>query len=245
MKWLFFLLLLINVGVASWYGLVKKPFVSDADPVYAPPISHKVLALDEAPASAVVEQESSKSALSDSLASSTEAELQGLVEKAEKPKQLTAIKEKLLCPIVYFEKDQEKALFLKTLQGKESHTREYRANGDRERYWVYIDAPSNREGALSIVDSLKKQGVDSFIINRGEMKNRISLGLYSASATANAEKGRIAKLSGLDVKVFPHMRSVPLFVVEFEKGVSEKEWQSWASASSLSKMMIKLEKKSC
>lgn len=239
MKWLFFLLVMINIGVFSWYNFGAEPYVLDEDPVYAPPVSQNIYTLSEVPKATVAVKKASSNIVTDAL----EAELLALTAKEDLS--TANASGKMICPIVSFEKDQEKNEFLSKVKEKDWNVKEYRSNGERQKYWVYISAPENREDAIQIVDSLKKQGVDSFIINRGEMKNRISLGLYSTSETADEEKVRIAKLSKLDVKVFEHMRKVPLSVIEFEQGMSESEWKSFVSSLKLDKMMIKLEKNPC
>lgn len=242
MKWLFLLLFVVNVGAFSWYKFGAPPYIPNEDPVYEPPVSRTIYTLSEVPKGAVgvtqVEQEPD-STVTDAL----EAELLALTEKEDLS--LSQTKESLLCPKLSFEKDQERKSVLAEINAKNWSVKDYQSNGERKKYWVYIDAPSKREDAIQIVDTLKKKGVDSFIINRGEMKDRISLGLYSTSDTAEAEKNRIAKLSKLDVKVFEHMRKVPLYVIEFEQGINSSDWKSFVSGLKLDKMMIKLEKNPC
>lgn len=239
MKWLFFLLVVVNICVVTWYNLQSNSLVAD-DLIYAPPVNTKIFTLDEGPLIDPDAQENIDIDLIDSVATELEQISEESPVIAEKK-----LPEKLFCPIVYFEKDQEKALIVDRLQAQALEFKEYRSTGDRDKYWVYIDAPEKREQAIAIVDQLRQKGIDSFIINRGEMKNRISLGLYSTSITANTEKERIANLSNLVVKVFEHTRKVPLSVIELEKGVTEKNWRALLSGLDLNKMMIKLEKNSC
>ncbi|TBR40854.1 SPOR domain-containing protein [Marinomonas agarivorans] len=246
MKWLFFLLVLLNIGSVTWYSLQSQSS-EISDEIYAPPTSGNIFTLDE------MLELGDKFQQPKTVVEKLDISLEGnkldpapILKKeptsTQKEKDVTV---KLVCPTIYFEKEQEKLSILNKLQSKEFVIKEYQTSGEREKFWVYIDAPEKREQAINIVDQLKLKGVDSFIINRGEMKNRISLGLYSTAATANAEKNRIAKQSGLIVKVFEHTRNVPLSVLEFEEGVTENEWRKFLSSLDLNKMMIKLEKNSC
>jgi len=237
MKWLFFLLVLINISAFGWYSFGADTFVAKDDPIYAPPVSQKILTLSEAPEPIATDEKVEDNSLVNEL----EAELQALASEPVVQKK----PESLFCPIMLFEKDQEKSQVLARLKEQGWNAKEYRSNGERQKYWVYISAPDNRQNAIKVVDGLKRQGVDSFIINRGEMKGRISLGLYSTAVTANTEKVRITKLSKLDVKVFEHVRNVPLSVVEIAQGISGSDWQLFISSSGFSKMMIKLEKNPC
>lgn len=248
MKWLFFLLVLLNVVAVGWYGFRGDEVVESADPVYAPPVSQRILALSEVRETTAQKPDEAEISFVNEL----EAELRALAEaeaKAEEVKVHKAVQakvaEQLICPVMSFEKDQEKSQVLARVQGVGWKVKEYRSHGDRQRFWVYIDAPASRQDAIRAVDRLKQQGVDSFIINRGEMKGRISLGLYSSAEAANTEKNRITNLSDFVVKVFEHMRSVPLSVLEIEEGISESDWSSFASSLELGNMMIKLEKNPC
>ena len=83
------------------------------------------------------------------------------------------------------------------------------------------------------------------MINRAEMKNRISLGLYSSSERAEQARQRIQDVSGYQVDIYEHLRTVPLEQFDVTQSIQEKEWERFVSRLDLSKMMIKLEKKSC
>jgi len=53
------------------------------------------------------------------------------------------------------------------------------------KYWVYLPPLSTKEGALKQLKGLQSKKIDSFLISRGELKNGISLGIFSSADSAN------------------------------------------------------------
>ncbi|MCX4026310.1 hypothetical protein H0A36_21085 [Endozoicomonas sp. SM1973] len=67
-------------------------------------------------------------------------------------------------------------------------------------YWVYIKPLISRRSALRKLKELKAQGRDSFIITDGELKNGLSLGLFTKQSSAlNLQNEMIS--AGYDVAV--------------------------------------------
>lgn len=239
MKWLFFLLVIVNVTVFGWYSVSSKQPTMDSDPIYAPPVSRKILTLNELPIAA----EETKQTAKEVQFKSVEQELREITDAFE---QVSSVNSgQFFCPRIEFEKEQDKTTFLPQIDTLGWPYKESTIEGEREKYWLYISAPSTRTQATRIVNALKVRGIDSFIINRGEMKNRISLGLYSVSITAERERSRISELSGYDVKVYRHLRKVPISVVQITDGIIESEWKAFTNQINFGKMMIKLEKNPC
>ena len=52
------------------------------------------------------------------------------------------------------------------------------------RHWVYLPAKATREDAVATVQSLKAQGVESYIISSGQHRLGVSVGLYTQQALA-------------------------------------------------------------
>ena len=238
MKWIFFLLVVINVGVFGWYNLVAVNQEVIDDPVYAPPVSNKILTLNEVP-KVIKEPEPTAKEIE---FRAVEEELREITDAFE---QYSSISNTVFCPRIEFEKEQDKRNFLPQIETFAWTYEESKIEAERQKFWLYIGAPETREQANKIVTALKLRGVDSFIINRGEMKNRISLGLYSVSITAEQEQKRISDLSGFIVKVYPHLRKVPVSVVKITQGINESDWKKFTSQINFGKMMIKLEKNPC
>lgn len=64
----------------------------------------------------------------------------------------------------------------------------------RERYWVYLEPKATEEEAKAQVEALKQKGVsDYYMITRGDMKNAISLGLFSSQDKVNNRLEELAK----------------------------------------------------
>lgn len=61
------------------------------------------------------------------------------------------------------------------------------------RYWVYLEPKANRAEAASQLAVLKKMGVDSYLILKGERKNGVSLGLFSRKGLADAKMAQMQK----------------------------------------------------
>jgi len=74
--------------------------------------------------------------------------------------------------------------------------RSVEVTGKELSFWLYIAAPETpASGANRKMRRLSP--LDSFVINRAEMKNRISLGLYSSKNAPAKPKLRIQNLSGV------------------------------------------------
>lgn len=64
----------------------------------------------------------------------------------------------------------------------------------RERYWVYLEPKATEAEARAQVEQLKQQGVsDYYMVIKGNMKNAISLGLFSSQETVNRRLEELAK----------------------------------------------------
>ena len=241
MKWFFLVLVLVNAGFLAWHNIQGNGVVTVAR-VYAPPVSQKILTLDEAPiisSTAIVPPQ--EDVMEQLQAAIDEQQLQVKIKQSNAQRVDTAG----WCPQLTVEREQDRQQLVGLLQTAGWRYLEERMEGERLKYWLYIAAPASREAALEIVGLLKAKKIDSFIINRGEMKNRISLGLYSIKQTADQELQRIAQLSGHKVQVFEHTRVVPLYVLKTVGAVSDAQWETLSAELDVSKMIIRLDKKAC
>ena len=234
MKWLFLFVVLLNAGFLSWHSFVQDKPQQVKESVYGPPVSEKIHLLSEAPA--VTEEDYNANVDSNE---SLEEALNKVIDGAVVDRSL------LFCPRIETERQEDKIQAVKMLAALGWRYTEREITGKRPKFWLYITAPDTPEIATRIVKELSSKSIDSFVINRGEMKNRISLGLYSSQDRAEQAKTRIHKVTGYPVNVYEHLRSVPLQQVDIEQAVSEKEWGQFVSKLDLAKMMIKLEKNPC
>ena len=235
MKWLFLIVVLLNAAFLSWHNLAKDASVPDKENIYGPPVSEKIHLLSEEPA--VTEEDYNAGVMSnDELVSA----LNKVVEKQSAPSP-----ENLLCPRFVADNQSSRAAVKAELQKLGWAFDEQEVTGKRPKFWLYIPAPETPQKAAAIVKDLASKKIDSFVINRAEMKNRISLGLYSSQDRAEQAKQRIEKVSGYPVDIYEHMRNVPLFEIDIKDPVNVADWEAFVSSFDLGKMMIKIEKNPC
>ncbi|MCB5162113.1 SPOR domain-containing protein [Marinomonas algarum] len=231
MKWLFLFVVLLNAGFLSWHSFIQDQPDVKQESVYGPPVSEKVYLLSE---------EARGQDLDRSQVQSSNSEIESALNKA-----LNVAAKQTFCPRIETEKLQDK---LRIVQALDKGGWPYQAReitGKRAKYWLYIAAPKTPAIAEDIVKELATKSIDSFVINRAEMKNRISLGLFSSEDRANQARIRIQNDSGYPVDVYEHMRNVSIQQVDVRQGVSEEDWQTFLSQFDLSKMAIKVEKNAC
>ena len=80
-------------------------------------------------------------------------------------------------------------------------------------YLVYVGRPGEAENARRTLQELKSQSIDSALIVRGPYNNTLSVGVFSRSDRANAQKQRVAKL-GYEVGIEEIDRSYEVFHLE-------------------------------
>jgi cell division septation protein DedD len=234
MKKLFLFVVLLNVVFFGWHSFIQDKPKPVKESVYGPPISERIHLLSEAPAvteqdykAGMVSNESLEEALSSAIAQAT-------VDAPE-----------LFCPHIELEREGDKKQVVSVLESFDWQYKVEQVTGKRPKFWLYIAAPETPEIANKIVKELAAKSIDSFVINRDEMKNRISLGLYSSMERAEQAKQQVQKMSGYNVDVYEHMRNVPLHQVVIEQPIDEKDWEQFLSRFNLANMMIKLEKNPC
>ncbi|MDB4837110.1 SPOR domain-containing protein [Marinomonas sp.] len=235
MKWLFFLIVLANAAFLGWHGFVQRDLPAEVESAYAPPVSEKVYLLSEATPSEQGELQA--------VTVISNENLEGVIGDAVEG--MVADSVSLLCPRVEIERADDRLLVEQALVQSGWQYQLQEVAGKRAKYWLYIAAPETTEKARQIVKELTEKSVDSFVINRGEMKNRISLGLYSSEERAGLSKERIQKMFSYSVDIYEHMRNVTLQQVDIERSINEKEWEGFVSKFDLNEMTIKLEKNPC
>ena len=81
---------------------------------------------------------------------------------------------------------------------------------DRKLFWVYLTQKS-RAGADVVMADLQKKGIHDYrLINRGDLENSISLGLFSTQATVN-DRLKELKEKGYDPIVVPYSNLQQLY----------------------------------
>ncbi len=82
-------------------------------------------------------------------------------------------------------------------------------------YWVLIPPLPTRKEARAVVEKLKAAGIkDLWLVPKGEMRNAISLGLYSRRDAAYSHAENLHK-KGFEVEVKPKQEEVSRYWLEF------------------------------
>jgi hypothetical protein len=57
----------------------------------------------------------------------------------------------------------------------------------KQLFWIYLAPQPSRENAMAVLEEMQKKGIGDFrLINRGDLQNAISLGLFSSREAVNA-----------------------------------------------------------
>ncbi len=250
MKWLFLLLVMANAAVMGWQGFAASEQQPPRESVYAPPVSERVYLVDErrpvdsvpqnnVPAASDQVQEQLAAAIANA-----ELQAQSGTSQVEASTESQS-EDALLCPIVALERDADRRQVMATLEQAGLAFTQNETTGRREKYWLYIPAPATSKAADDIVLRLKTLKIDSYVIARGEMKNRISLGLYSSEPRAQQAQATIAERSRMDVQIYTHERTVNLYELMLSEPIRESQWQAVMDQLDFSKLLIKVEKNPC
>lgn len=247
MKWLFLLMILANAGLVAWLGFSAADTKIEKAPVYAPPLSEKIYLIgEELPDSNVAMSTNVYSNAPASTAESVANEVGQAVNNMLKNDAATVVEtENLLCPVVVLERDADRRLVTEAFNEAKIAFTQQEATGKRDKFWLYISAPATTAQAQDIVARLKLKRIDSYIISRGDMKNRISLGLFSSQERAEQAQESISERSGMPVNVYPHQRSVKLYELLLDQPITEQAWRNFLQTLDLSKLLIKIEKNPC
>ncbi|CUB03848.1 SPOR domain-containing protein [Marinomonas fungiae] len=251
MKWVFLLLVLANAGVVAWHGFAAADVRTEQAPIYAPPVSERIYLISEArpeePEQEVSLTESTlasepEQASAEAILTQLDQAVAAAVERNEgEPRQ----EENLLCPMLVLERDADRRLVSETLRRNNLAFTQNETSGKRDKYWLYIAAPESTSKAQDVVAELKLKRIDSYVISRGDMKNRISLGLFSSKERAQQAQATIAQRSGMRVNIYEHQRTVALYELLLDQPITENNWQQFMQQLDLSKLLIKIEKNPC
>lgn len=108
-------------------------------------------------------------------------------------------------------------------------------------YWVLIPVLPSRQEANQMVKKLKAAGVeDLWLINKGPMKNAISLGLYAGPSNASRHSRNINE-KGFDSEVSPKMSEQTRYWLDYS-AVEQQVPDDWLNELS---QKVKNEKKAC
>ncbi|WP_143247620.1 SPOR domain-containing protein [Agaribacterium haliotis] len=97
-----------------------------------------------------------------------------------------------------------------------------------QSYWVHLAPEDSEQAAYRSLASLQAQGVESYVIAKGQLKNAISLGVFTYIDLAN-KRVESAKELGLDAQISTMKRTqIETWVViepVFAEKMSELTWE--------------------
>ncbi|MCU7924724.1 MAG: hypothetical protein KZQ88_18705 [Candidatus Thiodiazotropha sp. (ex Dulcina madagascariensis)] len=233
MKWLFFILLLANLGLFLWiypqesrvddtrrmladvgelklFREIAEQSAADADPEISMPVEDAQV--EDQPEEPMHTEEQSPSQASEALPSPLEVFTAAQVVQEPPPPPSPT------CSTVGFLESRTDAelasVRLRALGLKpelQSETRNEQAG-----FWVLIPPQPNRRKAIEIADSLEKAGIaDLWRFTSGELVHAISLGLFRDEERAAARKIEIAKL-GYEPVIKPRYRQKTRYWLHFQ-----------------------------
>ena len=187
-------LLLMNLGVAAWWGLRRPPpeVRPPATDAAIPPL--RLLAENEAPDSGLV---------------SAAAEAVG-----QPPAQGEGVDQQCLQIGPFLtQADLRRALGAFTPMATRIQFRENRVVANRG-FWVYLPAQGTREAALAAARELSAQGLrDYYVVTAGDQENTISLGLFRDRSNAEARRREVQGL-GFTPELQERTEEIPNYWIE-------------------------------
>lgn len=88
------------------------------------------------------------------------------------------------------------------------------AGDDNQLFWIYLAPQASRGNALQALDDLKKKGIkDYHLIETGDLRNAISLGLFSTQASVNRRLNELHS-KGYQPVVVPHRNKKAIYWVD-------------------------------
>ncbi len=90
-------------------------------------------------------------------------------------------------------------------------------------HWVHLPSYPSRAAAVEVVEELRKQGIkDIYIEPSGELKNTISLGLFTELERAEVRAGRVRQLSDVSPQIRNRSRDGLVYWIDaaIEAGIS-------------------------
>ncbi len=84
----------------------------------------------------------------------------------------------------------------------------------RQLFWIYLASRESRESAIAAIEELKNKGIKDYrLINSGDLRNAISLGLFSTQAVVNKRLNEL-KSKGYQPIVVPYHNAKVIYWVD-------------------------------
>jgi len=100
------------------------------------------------------------------------------------------------------------------LQEKEIQTKQRGEGGKQDQYfWIYLSARESEDEAMAAIEDLKGKGVKDFkLINKGNLQNAISLGLFSTQSAVNKRLNELKNIGYQPIIVPYHQNDSIIWV---------------------------------
>jgi hypothetical protein len=100
------------------------------------------------------------------------------------------------------------------LKGNEIQTRQ-RTEGDTkdQHFWIYLSPSDSKDDAMAAIEDLKGKGIQDYkLINKGNLQNAISLGLFSSQAAVNRRLNELKNIGYQPIMVPYHKAELIIWV---------------------------------
>ena len=237
MKWITIFFLLANVGYFGWH---MNQQLDHAIPATA---SREIIPASSEPLVLLSELEELPPLRQENVITEIEGAEPSLVEEEEPAGETLPFNPEGICLSIgpYKSRDSLESLshWLQTqnMPSKE-RVEEIRT---RERYWVYLE-PQDAAAAKAQLEELKDKGLsDYYMVSKGDMKNAISLGLFSSQDSVNRRLAELEK-KGYNPVVVPQHKITQVFWVDaqIDEGLTLPELPEWIEITNLDCLEIAL-----
>ena len=97
----------------------------------------------------------------------------------------------------------------------------YEEEQARQLFWIYLAPQQSRQTALAVLDELKGKGISDYrLISHGNLRNAISLGLFSSQAAVNNRLGELQQ-KGYKPVVVPYDNIRRIYWVDVQLRVNQ------------------------
>ncbi len=106
-------------------------------------------------------------------------------------------------------------------------------------YWVFLPAVKSREEALGVARSLSAKGVrDYYVVTAGEQQNTVSLGLFREQANAERRRTEITAL-GFAPQLIQRTEELPVYWIDYATAREQPlDWRAKVAAADLREQAI-------
>lgn len=101
------------------------------------------------------------------------------------------------------------------LQGKDIQTKQRGEGGKQDQYfWIYLSAGESEDEAMAAIADLKGKGVKDYkLIDKGDLQNAISLGLFSTQSAVNNRLNELKSI-GYQPIIVPYHKNQSIIWVD-------------------------------